>query len=160
MRYFLVLFLTISGLISSAQDKSFQEQLGKLIPLIEKSHSNMATVAMYQVIDKNPEAMVLTLEAKEENTIQRLNEQVELDFQLLDDFYALPTPEGVKLVVMFQEPLLFKEAKTEFANLFHEEIEEENLRENNEIWFNFQQEEDANDMESALTGLKKLLNSH
>lgn len=160
MRYLFLLIILFSGMITRAQDNTVSAHLEKLIHLIEKSHSNMAAEAMYHVVDQNPEALVLTLEAKEENTIQRLNEQVELDFQLMDDFYALPTPEGVKLVVMFQEPVLFKDSKTEFANLFHEEVEVENFRESNEIWFNFKQEDDASSMESVLTQLKKSLNGN
>ena len=160
MKQILLILCLITSLHLIGQERPVKEVFRKIIQSVQKSNSTLSDSSLYVVDAKNDQNFTMSLSSIDKNSIETTRMSLELDFNQFDDTYAIPSSNGTTVIASFKSEVLITKTKTEFENLFHEEIVTEDLNEAAEIWFNFKNENDANDFEKQLSQFKNLLNSN
>lgn len=156
-RVLTILLLIISAnLFAQTKVEAFQSVQQSIV----KSYSTLGKEAKHIINKADVGELTLSIESKEENTIEKNSIVFDLDFKLFDDFYSIPAAEGTTVILSFKEPVTTRITKIEFKNLFHEEIATEDFSEAQEVWFNFKDESDVTELENNLGQLKKLLHGN
>jgi hypothetical protein len=153
---------TITALIvllltsANAQEITKKNLVDSIANSMLVAHSNLGTEAIFKVTSINQESGKIGIKSAIKNTIKEEDESMVIELSTYSDVFTMLQGEEFVAIVSFKEKMLIQKRTTEFQNLFHDEVTQDDLREETDLWFIFSNQSEVQKFENFLGQYKKL----